>query len=410
MAPGTTGKRPISGPQGKHAEVAKPPSSRNIEYELPVAIHSPIAAVLPDSTIRFVPRQVIVISSSLQQASLQARAFAELGFRALRRHLLPSLGLVYSVFGVPAGMTSLEAKIQLQILYPQLTVDVNHRYQLQGTNSGPRQYAAKILGWRTGQTACSKPVRVGLIDTGVDVSHPALQRARITRLTVIPAGYSPAPLDHGTGVAALLLGRSADGRFHGVLPAASMIAVSSFIKRPQQPIETTAEWLARALDLLAGHKVQVINMSLGGGRDRLLDLAIQAVQKQAIVVVAAAGNSGLGAAPVFPAAYSKVIAVTAVDARLRILRNANRGSYVEFAAPGVDVWSARAANGGKYYSGTSFSAPFVTAAVARLVAARTLGIDKIRARLRARARDLGAPGWDPVFGYGLIQFPQPCGL
>ncbi len=417
-----TANTTVSGQTENLVVPVAPPASRGSGSRLPAVINRNPSGVLlsiafqnnmiPAKTINenrgFSPRQVTLVSTSLQQAMAQARIFTASGFRILRRRALRNLGFVYSVFSTPKGMTSMEAKNRLQKQLPQLKVDVNHRYRLQGASSSPRLYAAKVLGWQNEQTICRKQVRIGLIDTGVDTDHPALQKAHITRLTVIPAGYPLAPLDHGTGVAALMLGHSADGYYRGVLQLASMVAVSSFIKHPGQQIETTAEWLAQALDLLAGKQVRVINMSLGGDRDQLLERAIQAVHKQGIVVVAAAGNGGAGATPVYPAAYSGVIAVTAVDARLHIFRKANQGAYVEFAAPGVDVWSARAVKGGKYYSGTSFSAPFATAVVARILQGRVLSIQEVREQLRSRVRDLGAPGRDPVYGYGLIQFPPGC--
>jgi len=425
--PGNVGKTVHVAP-AKHTAAgpaaAGGPSVKPIDrIQLPAVINRDPTGVLPGISFQenawstqgsvpeqgFVASQVTLVSTSLPQAMAQARIFAALGLRILRRQNLTNLGFVYSVFGTPAGLTSMQAKDQILAQAPKLQVDVNHRYRLQGTSSGPRQYAEKLLGWKQAQPVCGKPVRIGLIDTAVDTQHPALQQADIIRLSVIPAGYPLASQDHGTGIAALLLGRSPNGVFHGVLPQAELIAVSSFIQRPQQQIETTAEWLAQALDLLVGKQVRVINMSLGGGRDRLLDRAIQAVGQRAIVVVAAAGNGGSNAAPVYPAADPGVIAVTAVDARSHIFREANQGAYVEFAAPGVDVWSARAVKGGKYYSGTSFSTPFVTAAVARLLPEHELNIGQVRSRLRAKVRDLGAPGRDPVYGYGLIQFPGGCG-
>ncbi len=409
-------------PGGVAVPIAPPSANPQQELKLQAMINRNPVGVLPGIAFqfnddqkptevevkRYVPEEITLVSDSLPQALAQSRFFTAQGFRILRRQALSNLDFVYSVFGTPNNLNAGQAKRLLQKLAPQLRVDVNHRYRLQGTQSRPRLYAGKVLGWQRGQNTCSQGVKIGLIDTGVDTRHPALQNAHIANMTVIPAGYPLAPLDHGTGVANLLLGHSSKGFFNGVLPVASMVVVSSFIKRPGQQIETTAEWLTKALDLLVGNKVQVINMSLGGGRDRLLDRALTSVQQHAVIVVAAAGNGGAKAAPVYPAAYPGVIAVTAIDSHLHVFRQANQGTYVEFAAPGVDVWSARAVEGGRYYSGTSFSTPFVTAAVAQLLRGHTLNIREIRRRLRSRVRDLGIPGRDPVFGYGLIQFPKSC--
>ena len=120
--------------------------------------------------------------------------------------------------------------------------------------------------------------------------------------------------------------------------------------------------------------------------------------------MAAAGNEGPDSEPAYPAAYAGVIAVAAVDQRGRPYGRGNRGSYIYVAAPGVDVWGADARGGEAFWTGTSFAAPFVTAAVARdMSVGRAHDINDGRALIAAGARDLGAPGRDPIYGHGLLQ-------
>lgn len=124
---------------------------------------------------------------------------------------------------------------------------------------------------------------------------------------------------------------------------------------------------------------------------------------------AAAGNQGPGAPPAYPGAYHEVIAVTAVDRNLRPYLLANRGDYVDLAAPGVEIWTPDPRGGGRYRHGTSLATAFATAVMVERLArdggaapadlARALGRD---------AKDLGAPGKDPVFGWGLIQSRPRC--
>jgi subtilisin family serine protease len=140
----------------------------------------------------------------------------------------------------------------------------------------------------------------------------------------------------------------------------------------------------------------------------LLEHAIKQLALQNQVMVAAAGNDGANAEPAYPAAWPGVIAVTAVDGRLNVYREANRGDYVELAAPGVDIWAARAGAGGAYYRGTSFAAPYVTAAMAAGQRRGNSSRSGDRQRLRQQARDLGEPGKDPVFGFGLLQTEGAC--
>ena len=101
--------------------------------------------------------------------------------------------------------------------------------------------------------------------------------------------------------------------------------------------------------------------------------------------------------------------MTAVDHNSRIYRRAVRGGHVDFAAPGVDVWTAASIRGARTKTGTSFAVPFVTASVA--LALDGLAIEtgaQARAALAARATDLGAPGKDETFGHGLVQAGGLC--
>src|SRR5262249_9476540 len=104
-----------------------------------------------------------------------------------------------------------------------------------------------------------------------------------------------------------------------------------------------------------------------------------------------------------------VIGVTAVDNHSQPYADANRGDYIDFAAPGVRIWTPGPTATGSYHTGTSFAAPFVTAAVtARLAGGAAPAAGRIVESLARTAIDLGEPGKDPVFGYGLIQAANPC--
>ena len=126
-------------------------------------------------------------------------------------------------------------------------------------------------------------------------------------------------------------------------------------------------------------------------------------------MIAAAGNLGPGGPRAYPAGYGDVIAVTPVDSRRRVFRRANQGTYIDLAAPGVRIWTAAAGGAGDYVTGTSFAAPFVTAAAAALLA-ETPGASPawVRRRLIEHAVDLGQPGLDIRFGWGLVQAPRGC--
>ncbi len=352
------------------------------------------------------PGEVLVVSPDMNAAMALAGNAQGMGLSVRSRSLLKNLGFVVSVFRVPQGQTVADALQQLRAAQPGLWADANHRLRLQG-GTDPRRYGEALVGWGAAQMACAAQARIGVVDTAVDLQQPALAGRHITVHRMLSAGVAMAKPDHGTAVAALLAG--APGSVApGMLPDAQVFVAAVMRERDGEQ-DTTAEAVASALDWLDGQGVTVINLSVGGPHNLLVQLAVQRLLEQGVTVVAAAGNGGADAEPVYPAAQKGVIAVTAVDQRLRVWDQANTGSYVALAAPGVDVWVARPGSGGAYVSGTSYAAPFVTAAVAA-EHSRQPGATpaQIAARLEQAARDLGAPGRDPVFGFGLVQTPAAC--
>ena len=243
---------------------------------------------------------------------------------------------------------------------------------------------------------------IGLVDTRVDPSHAALAGQDIERLQ--PTG-SGSDSDHGTAIASLLVGKAAAGT-SGLLPRAKLVTVDAFSKGRSTDDRSDVLSLVRAIEALSARGVKVINLSLAGPPNPLLQRGIDAASKAGILIIAAAGNEGPASEPVYPAAYSGVIAVTAVDHRLAVYRRANRGDYVDIAAPGVEVPVVSGASGVTLRSGTSYAAPFVAATAAALSVGRSA--ETVRALLDGAARDLGPPGRDPTFGWGLLQASTVC--
>lgn len=347
------------------------------------------------------PSQVVVITASMAESMELGRQLMQQGVRIKTRQPLANLGMVLNVLRLPAGMDVHQAVDTLRSGYPGLWVDTNQRFGLLGDER--KRSAQQLFGWPGEAPGCAAELRLGMIDTAVDTGHPALAGRAVETKSFLRRGQADAV--HGTAVAALLVGNPG-GEFAGLLPAAALYAAEVFRVRDDRT-ETTAEWLLRGLDWLLGKQVDVVNLSLGGPRNLVVELAVGRTLERGTAVVAAAGNGGSDAAPVYPAAQEGVIAVTAVDARRRAYRNASRGEYIDFAAPGVDVWAADGANGGGVYrSGTSYAAPFVSALAAtwRGLHAGTALVEPIR----QAAVDLGEPGRDPVYGWGLAQWKAGC--
>jgi hypothetical protein len=193
------------------------------------------------------------------------------------------------------------------------------------------------------------------------------------------------------------------------LPGADLVVATVFDADPDGTPIADVVALVSLLDWLRGQGAQVINMSFAGGANAVFALALRQVIAGHTIVVAAAGNGGPSAPPPFPAAAPGVIAVTAVDSHSLPYTDANRGDYIAFAAPGVRIWTPGPTPTGSYHTGTSFAAPFVTAAVAaHLADGATADPQRIADSLARTAIDLGEPGKDPVFGRGLVQSANPC--
>jgi hypothetical protein len=256
-----------------------------------------------------------------------------------------------------------------------------------------RGRACKDWPPRTTLGACPGRPLIGIVDTQVATDHAALAGQAIETVALRRASERPSRSDHGTAVAALLVGASSSDT-PGILPAASLIAVDPY-HRAGRGDRADAYMVARAIDLLVARKPAAINLSLAGPANDVLKLAVAEGAGDGIPIIAAAGNNGPKAAPLFPAAYDQVTAVTAIDTDGKPYRRAAQGAHIDFAAPGVGIEVA-AARGRMRVSGTSFAAPFIAAAYA---AARD------PAQL---VGDAGAPGRDPVFGHGVLDPAKIC--
>jgi hypothetical protein len=367
----------------------------------------PVAAADPTQE----PDEVLAVTATLADATTLAQQVAGLGYAVRSLQELPSLGFALLRLGLPVGVDVPAALDALRQTFPTTLFDANTLYAPEAASAAagePRHYAKALIGWPEPGPACAAGVAIGLIDTAVDVAHDAFAGRSVTPRSFIAAGVPPAPPDHGTAVAALLVGAPGSDT-SGLLPAARLYAAAIFSLRDGNRIVGTTDAIARAVDWLGQEGVRVVNLSLSGPGNQVMRLTAERAAAGGMVLVAAAGNQGPNAAPVFPAGYAPVMAITAVDASLQPYREANRGDYIDLAAPGVDVWSARGGRGGRYNTGTSFAAPFAAAAVA-LALAQTpdAAPDSLRSRLREGARDLGRPGRDSTFGWGLLQPPGGC--
>jgi hypothetical protein len=247
------------------------------------------------------------------------------------------------------------------------------------------------------QVARGDQVRVAVIDSTVDTTHPELSGAVLKSLDVTGLATPASPHSHGTGMAGAV---AAHARLVGVAPAAALLAITAF--RPEgEGADGTTVSVLRGLDAALAEGARVVNMSFAGPKDALLTRALASAHARGLILVAAAGNAGPQSPPLYPAADPNVIAVTATDADDKVFDQANRGSYVTIAAPGVDVLVAAPGGAYAFTSGTSVATAHVSGVIALMLAREpTLTADAVRRALVASARDLGPRGRDDVFGAG----------
>ena len=387
-----------------------PPHSDGFPAPSPSGVELASDAVGPE-TEALVPGEVCVMNADLEKAEEVDRFASSRGYVKKKRRVLPGLGIVITIFEVPQEKEVSQGIAELRKEFPSEVIDANHRYDLFGGESGgdPRRYGHQLVGWNEQAVQCAgEDLRIGMIDTPVNQSSPLLSHRPITIQSFLPEDTPGAPGEHGTAIATMLVGGPSSAG-SPLLPEARLFVAEAFSLSDSNRVESTTWTIVRALDWLISQKVQVINLSLGGPHNALLDLAITRTLRHRIPVVAAAGNSGPQGQPAYPAAQHGVIAVTALDAKLRPYNFATKGFYLTFAAPGVDIWVPTGETSGTFRSGTSFAAPFVTTGVAALRTAHpTWPPSLVVQELAKQALDLGTEGKDEIFGWGLVQVPNSC--
>ncbi len=333
-------------------------------------------------------RQVGALSPT--PAALE-RARAE-GFTVLRTESLEALGLTLVVLQAPDGLSTRRALKKMRELDPEGQYDYNHLYLGSGLPVQSEALPATMPAAPPPEPA--NGLRIGLIDSGVDATHPVLAGAKIVKQGCDGKAF-PAP--HGTAVASLLVGKG--DRFEGVIPGATLYATDIFCGHGGGSMSL----LAIAVDWMAREKVAVVNISLVGAKSILLTGLVRAMSSRGFLLVAAVGNDGPTAPPLFPAAYPEVVGVTGVDAKHRVLPEALRGEQVDFAAQGAGLVAAEVGGGFSEIRGTSFATPIVAALLAGLL--QSPDAEKARealAALESTAVDIGNNGVDPSYGKGLV--------
>ncbi len=245
-------------------------------------------------------------------------------------------------------------------------------------------------------------IKVAVIDTGIDHLHPDLRPNFAGGVSFVPGESFTDGHGHGTHVAGTVGARENGSGVVGVAPNCSLYSAKALSRTGSGQYS----WIISAIVWCVRARMDVINMSLGGGGHvQALQNACDFAHQHNLLLVAAAGNNGGTVG--YPAQYDSVIAVSAVDSSGAIASFSSRGSEVDLAAPGVRVLSTWPSNQYRRLNGTSMAAPHVSGAAALAISSHRLTrAETIRKILEVTADNLGVPGRDDLFGHGIVDAEQ----
>ncbi len=332
-----------------------------------------------DARGEYVQGEVIFIGTARDLTEALDAGFTEISAQSLLS------GGTMARLSLPNGTDLDRAMSLLRDAAPNAIITPNTIYRHSQSASAP------VLRARAGR---NRNVRlrgtVGVIDTGIDASLLPRADALVSQRAF--ASARAVPHDHGAMVASIAVSHGA--RVH---------VADVFGRSADGALAASAERIAAALDWMVANRIAVVNISVEGPDNAVLQEMVRRAAEQGHIIVAAAGNGGPAARPTFPAAFDGVLAVTAIDGSDQPYIRANRGAYVDFAAHGVNV-QVNLGETTAQVSGTSFAAPIIAAeAAAHLQTPSPTESARVVSRLRDQAEDLGAPGRDNTFGWGALR-------
>ena len=253
-------------------------------------------------------------------------------------------------------------------------------------------------------------VRVAIIDSGIDYTHPDLDANYKGGWNFVNDDHNPMDdYGHGTHVAGTVAAEDNDEGVVGVAPEAELYALKVLGAGGSGLYSNVIAALQWAVD----NGIQVTNNSYGSPGDpgETVKTAFENAEAAGVINVCAAGNSGnrrgTGDNVIYPARYESCIAVAATDSSDKRASFSSTGPAVELSAPGVSINSTLLGGGYGTMSGTSMASPHVAGTAALLIAS---GVGNVRGTLAATADDLGDPGLDPKYGYGLVDADEAAAV
>jgi len=363
-------------------------------------------------------RKIVVFDSSFVNEKAKDNLLKNTGGTKIKNLKLINGMAVY--LPSKAAEKALKTRAEVLRIDEDITVSINKKGGNGGGGKGggkqPPSQPEEVLPWGIHQIGADSVwnsvtgagIKVAVIDTGIDFSHPDLQANVWGGYNSISTRKSPKDDNgHGTHVAGTIAAIDNEIGVIGVGPQIELYAVKALDRKGSGYLSDVIE----ALQWSVTNGMQVVNLSLSADShvQSFRDAVAQATQS-GLVIVAASGNDGTTVD--YPAAYTEVIAVSATDDQNNLASFSNRGDELDLVAPGVNIFSTT--KGGEYSieSGTSMAAPHVTGAVALVLNTLPGEYDtnengtwdptEVQKKLEDTALDLGTAGKDPDFGSGLV--------
>jgi subtilisin family serine protease len=286
---------------------------------------------------------------------------------------------------------------QVEYVEPNYQIEANYT---PGDPAYSKQWYLKKIqmpkAWDTTKGASN--ITVAVIDGGVQTDHPELKGKIVSPFDVTRSSSNVSPDNHGTHVAGIIAATINKTGISGIAPNVKIMPVDVFTGAGAN-VYDVAEGIMYAVD----HKADILNLSLGSYYYSYpLEYAVSYARSKGVLVVAAAGNDD-SSEYTYPAALPSVLGVSATDSLDRITQFSNYGDYIDFAAPGMDIFST--ISGSKYASldGTSMASPVVSGVSALILSKNPfLTPSQVQNILIKSSSDLGSKGWDYLYGYGRV--------
>ncbi|WP_305046181.1 S8 family serine peptidase [Geoalkalibacter sp.] len=247
----------------------------------------------------------------------------------------------------------------------------------------------------------STQVPIAIIDSGVDPTHPDLAAKLLPGYSWVSGSTDTSDvLGHGTSVAGAAAAIGNNGRgIAGVSWGSPIMPLVVLNSSNSASYSNIASAIVYAVD----RGVKVINVSIAGSSSSsTLQYAIDYAWNRGALVFCSAANYNTST-PYYPAALPRAIAVAATDASDNKASYSNFGSWISFTAPGSSIYTTLRGGGYGNKSGTSFSSP-IAAGLGALIWSVNPQLSHVEVLdiIQQSADDLGAAGFDNIFGHGRI--------